>query len=236
MAFGIYKPGQGYWVRVLTAAMIGVLTLAASAWIWKEMQGLADRLPKTTYEIRVQEPVGAVQPGDRVLLTKAAESGMSGAVTELGSAEVSRYDAPSRTLWIKKIQMNASDLDPSQAKRVKAAVAGPGQEPAAFSAAVEGRPQGMPIIEPLYLQGIGAAVVLVLGVLLAFWLAGVRPGAVEFLIATDLEMKKVNWSSRKEIIGSTWVVIGATFLIAAALFVFDLGLQWFFRAIRVLEG
>jgi preprotein translocase SecE subunit len=39
-------------------------------------------------------------------------------------------------------------------------------------------------------------------------------------------MKKVNWTSRKEIIGSTKVVIGFMFLIAALLFIYD---QYFTR-------
>ena len=41
-----------------------------------------------------------------------------------------------------------------------------------------------------------------------------KPTNVDFLIATDSEMKKVNWTSRKELIGSTKVVIVFMFLIA----------------------
>ena len=41
-----------------------------------------------------------------------------------------------------------------------------------------------------------------------------KPANVDFLIATDSEMKKVNWTSRKELIGSTKVVILFMFLIA----------------------
>jgi len=53
-----------------------------------------------------------------------------------------------------------------------------------------------------------------------------KPKVVDFFIATESEMKKVNWTSRKEIIGSTKVVIGFMFLIAALLFVYD---QYFTR-------
>ena len=35
---------------------------------------------------------------------------------------------------------------------------------------------------------------------------------VDFMIATEGEMKKVNWSTRREILGSTWVVIAVTML------------------------
>ena len=41
-----------------------------------------------------------------------------------------------------------------------------------------------------------------------------KPTNVDFLIATDSEMKKVNWTSRKELIGSTKIVIMFMFMIA----------------------
>src|SRR5690606_24976417 len=55
------------------------------------------------------------------------------------------------------------------------------------------------------LYTIAGAVGLVLSVL-AWWLIN-RPKHAEFLIATDGEMKKVNWTSRRELIGSTKVVV-----------------------------
>ena len=58
-----------------------------------------------------------------------------------------------------------------------------------------------------------------------------KPKVVDFFIATESEMKKVNWTSRKEIIGSTKVVIGFMFLIATLLFVYD---QYFTRIFFLL--
>ena len=55
------------------------------------------------------------------------------------------------------------------------------------------------------------------------------------LIATDMEMKKVNWSTRKDIIASTYVVIGAAFLIAALIFGVDIFLKELFERIGVLK-
>jgi len=55
---------------------------------------------------------------------------------------------------------------------------------------------------------------------LVLWLAN-RPSSADFLIATESEMKKVSWSSRKEIIGSTKVVIIFMIVIAAILFGVD---------------
>jgi preprotein translocase subunit SecE len=63
--------------------------------------------------------------------------------------------------------------------------------------------------------GIPAVLVLVLAFVM-YRLVN-RPKTAEFLIATENEMKKVSWSSRREIIGSTKVVIVTTFLVAAVL-------------------
>ena len=72
---------------------------------------------------------------------------------------------------------------------------------------------------------------------LLYYLICVKPKVADFLIATEGEMKKVNWSTRREIIGSTWVVIGLTFFIAVAIFVLDyLIFTPFFQWIRVLDS
>ena len=69
---------------------------------------------------------------------------------------------------------------------------------------------------------------------LVYWATGVSRKTNEFFIQTEGEMKKVNWSTRQEVWGSTVVVIGACFLIASFLFGVDLLFQWFFRLIGVL--
>lgn len=57
----------------------------------------------------------------------------------------------------------------------------------------------------------------------------------DFMIATEGEMKKVSWSSRREVIGSTKVVIAFTVLMALLLFGVDLIFQYFFRSIGILR-
>jgi preprotein translocase subunit SecE len=61
-----------------------------------------------------------------------------------------------------------------------------------------------------------------------------KPTVADFLIATDSEMKKVNWTTRAELIGSTKVVIVFMFLIAFILFGFDTIFGYFFWFINVL--
>ncbi|MBI1827694.1 MAG: preprotein translocase subunit SecE [Planctomycetes bacterium] len=55
------------------------------------------------------------------------------------------------------------------------------------------------------------------------------------MIATEGEMKKVNWSSRREVVGSTKVVILFSMAMALYLFVVDIVFQTLFQAIGVLK-
>jgi len=48
-----------------------------------------------------------------------------------------------------------------------------------------------------------------------------RPKAADFFIATESEMKKVAWSSKAELIGSTTVVIVTVVLLAVFIYVAD---------------
>jgi preprotein translocase subunit SecE len=83
--------------------------------------------------------------------------------------------------------------------------------------------------------GVAACAIFAVGYcLLAFFLMN-RPTNADFLIATDSELKKVNWTSREELVGSTKVVILFMFVIAIFLFVVDLFFQYFFYAIGVLK-
>jgi preprotein translocase subunit SecE len=63
-----------------------------------------------------------------------------------------------------------------------------------------------------------------------------KPNTADFLIATDSEMKKVNWTSRKDLIGSTRVVIIFMFLIAGLLFGIDIVFGYVFYWLGVLKN
>jgi preprotein translocase SecE subunit len=73
-----------------------------------------------------------------------------------------------------------------------------------------------------------------IGLAWLFWYLMNKPGNVDFLIATDSEMKKVNWTSKHELIGSTKVVIFFMFLIALILFILDMYFTRVFYLLGVL--
>ena len=62
-----------------------------------------------------------------------------------------------------------------------------------------------------------------------------RPSNADFLIATDSEMKRVNWTSQKDLIGSTRVVIFFMFVVAIFLFLADLLFHTIFYELGVLK-
>ncbi len=134
MAAGIYKKGQGYWTRLMTAIALGLIVLLGVVWMWDLL-----------------------------------------ATVRVGFA---------------------------QAVFVQAAV---------------------PVV---VIAGFGW---------LGFYLIGLKPKVVDFMIATEGEMKKVNWSSRREILGSTWVVIGFTVFIALFCFCFDFVFQQVMTWMGVLD-
>jgi preprotein translocase SecE subunit len=62
-----------------------------------------------------------------------------------------------------------------------------------------------------------------------------KPRNVDFLIATDSEMKKVNWTTGNQLMGSTRVVILFLFFVAIFLSVVDLLFYELFHLLRVLQ-
>ena len=88
----------------------------------------------------------------------------------------------------------------------------------------------------IYASAAAAVLVIAIFGLVGFWLIGRRPKSVDFLIATEGEMKKVNWSTRREVVGSTIIVLVISFAIALLCASFDLVFAWFFTVIDVLDN
>lgn len=87
--------------------------------------------------------------------------------------------------------------------------------------------EGWPLYTVLAVVGVSMAA-------LAWWLIN-RPKNAEFLINTDVEMKKVNWTSRRELIGSTKVVVLFMLFMAAMLFAYDVVFSSIFYFMKVLN-
>ena len=135
MSVGIYKQGQGYWVRLMSAIGFGLLVMMGLVWLWDQLSG--------------------IQIGE---------------------------------------------------------------------------------IESVYVQGSIAIIVVTFFGLIGYHLIGRRPKFVDFMIATEGEMRKVNWSTKREIIGSTVLVILLTIFIAIFCKIADILFSTFFQWIDVLQS
>lgn len=228
MTFGLYKPGQGYWVRVLAAAMAGVLLLAASAWLWRSLQVIDP--PISAWQVTVSPAAGAAQPGEQVVLLAASDGVTPAQQVATATVRSSGSEGDTAVVLLENVVV-PPDLSIGSARQVA-----PGAgSPATLSGPIVGTPMAQRAFEALYIQAAGVGVLLLIGTIVIYWLVGVNARTAEFLIATDGEMKKVNWSTRKHVIDSTWVVIGYALLLSAGLFLVDTMFSQFFQLIRVLE-
>lgn len=234
MALGLYKPGQGYWVRVMTATMAGILILAACAWLWGQIEGPAGRLiPINQYQLNLSPAEGQTPPGGKVALhSVGTQQGQPG--PRIGTADVISSDSTSAggdRLVIKPPVFDDPAMDISSAKFIR-----PVETGGTLSGEINGGAVSKRAFEPIYIQAGAVGLVMLIGSILAYRFAGTKEGSVEFLIATDGEMKKVNWSTRKNVIDSTIVVILWAFLIAGGLFLVDLAFSNFFKLIGILQA
>jgi preprotein translocase subunit SecE len=90
--------------------------------------------------------------------------------------------------------------------------------------------QKLQIYNKLFLQTLVPTGVCVLFGLFIYWLVN-KPSVADFMIAAEGELKKVSWSTRREIAVSTIVVICVVALLALLLTATDFGFQLLFRSI-----
>jgi len=242
MGLGIYKHGKGYWVRTMTAIAAGVLTFATAAWVWQQMTRV--EAPTIAFDIRVQAIEGELPGvGDSVLLTQPGDPTVNPAPVAYGSAavqEVITADGVTR-LRIEEPTFAVLTEPPFTAVapdlRTVGSARGVITEGESFSAVVPntGGVQPVRMFPQIYIQAGAAGLALLIGGGLTYWLVGSKPRTAEFLIDTDAEMRRVNWSTKREIKASTATVIVASLLIAVFLTIVDLMFKTFFEAIGVLD-
>jgi preprotein translocase SecE subunit len=226
MSLGIYKPGQGYWIRVLSAVLATLLIGTLSVWVYNQMLVLADRIPKSGYRVGLETvPTAPFKAGDAVEFTTRPDS--TGKAENVATATV--VSAERQLVVVDNFQLADVKHNPGSAGLVRHA--GTTERGVLIPAS---QVVGIYPMEPILLGGIGVAVVLLFGAGIAYWFIAVKPSSVEFLIATDFEMTKVNWSTPREVMGHTWVVIGACFLLAASLWLVDQALVTVFTWMDLL--
>ncbi|MBL4591873.1 MAG: preprotein translocase subunit SecE [Phycisphaerales bacterium] len=220
----------------MSAAFVGLLILAGAGWGWGQAETV--RLPIRSWTLATNGTQGVGAVGDTINLYRYAENisvDEDDIYEVFGSALIESFEVGKGANA--KIVIN-SFSSPEVAKRggesLRVAIEKPGESPT-MSARVKGA-SSTPIFPVLYLQAGTAGAIMLIGATALYIYVGSYRKTVGFLIATDGEMKKVNWTSYREVKGSTIVVITATFLIAGFLFGVDTIFAKLFTWIGVLQN
>jgi preprotein translocase SecE subunit len=210
---------------MLTATIIALLSISLAMFLYNQAPAVVDRLPKKIWNVGLPPGTTAsIGVGTNVTLLASPDS--SGAAESIGTGTV--VNATSTTLRLEGVQIKPGK-DGSLIAALLPAAAAPGTASTLVTA-----PQGEPPVQAQLVGGALIAVVLLVGALVGYWLAGVRVKTVEWLIACDFEMKRVHWTTPREVMGNTIVVIGACVLLALVIFLADTGLSSLFGAIKLL--
>ncbi len=209
----MYKAGQGYWTRMMSAIFFGVLVAGGALWLSNQINAMS--VPTDSWNYTVASTDGFA-PAREVKLERNNE--------EVGSAFVRSVDGS--ILVLENLTMQSDQFPTATGLSISAE----GVDPVEVQSL-----QIVPKFEKTYLQGGVAAGVLLIGAIIVLWFCYSNKKFSEFLIATEGEMKKVNWSSRREVFGSTWVVIAISVLIAAILFVTDIVFKSIAEGINLIQ-
>ena len=208
----MYKPGQGYWTRMMSAIFFGVLVAGGALWLSSQIGAMNIAPASWRYTVSSTDA-----------FTSGAEGELRRSGVQIGSGFVQRVDGD-------VVELNSVLLNSGEPASAVDALAVEGNAPVERTAL-----QIVPKFERTYLQGGVAAGTLLIGAIIIFWFCYANKKSSEFLIATEGEMKKVNWSSRREVLGSTWVVIGISVIIAVLLFVSDIFFRWIATSIDLIQ-
>ena len=237
MNFGVYKPGQGYWVRMLTAVFAGALVLSGALWAWAQATRYVP--PTPTWKLSFVAVEGTLAEGVQVDFYEPTTDldAAAGELRLIGTAKVDSFavgDARTASAVVSSVRLTEGATLLSATRAVVEDIVGQGSP---FTAEIpKAGATGIKAFDVIYVQAAVAGVILLLGAVLTFIFVASKRRTVDFLIATDGEMKKVNWSTRKEVQGSTMVVVIASLMLAFTIFAVDYGFGAFFKLIGVLQS
>lgn len=244
--FQLNKPGHGKWTRILTASGIGVIVVFGLTWILGEMDGWMGPRSQITNVTPSGEIGGQTftvnasytdNDGKKVVGSVSYRAETADDVKAVVGALHRRMDTDNTsTVWKMAVP---SVVDSDKSLRLTGNVTGVQFD---IESSATGNAQLVAVMattarsgDATIAKGITAAVVLILFGAFTWWLLN-KETIVDFMGATETEMRKVNWPTKKEIIGSTWVVIFGTLFITAILFIVDFGFFALFTNIGILHA
>ncbi|MBA4029061.1 MAG: preprotein translocase subunit SecE [Planctomyces sp.] len=236
MPLGMHKPGQGYWVRVMTATLIGLFTLGAAYWGWTQSELVAVRLPSSTWSFTGALD-SALSSGDGSKLpTLGTKLTLQGPASEGGERPTIATGTIARRLATSDREFLVTGVEFAQGNASLERVASAALPDGSALITNIARASRQPLIQPALIQGGFAGLFMLLGSVAAYWFCASNPRSADFLINTDFEMRKVNWSTPTQIRGYTWVVIFSALFVSAVLLVFDTAFALFFGAVGIIPS
>jgi preprotein translocase SecE subunit len=227
---------------VLTAAGVGILVLAGAYWFGDQVLTLVVAPPKVSWKAsdlgsqlaawgKAHNDEIAGLHGIREVLSHKATSAKPVASVTISDREHS-YDLTSDKLQdaVNYRGPGSREGDSLSAAPTSASFS---QSDKTGATVVFQLPANWATLNLLYIQLACGGVIVLFFAGLMWWTLN-RPRIVEFAIATEAEMRKVNWPTRYEVLGSTWVVICGTLLMAVFLFSCDFVFTKFFHMIKIL--
>lgn len=209
----------------MTAVFAGMLSLGAAFWL-SELALLVE-LPTSSWSLGLANMTGDLPGGTTVTLLDGSTPPAQVATGVV--RKVSSHVGTAGTALVGQIQQVAGHYA-TDAKQIT----WPGASGGPSLTASVGATTGIPVFDIGYIRIGVATLAIMVGAYLVYWIVGRHAKSVDFLVAVDGEMKKVNWSTKRIIQNSTTVVIGASFFIAGALFVIDYAFSTFFQLVDVM--
>jgi preprotein translocase SecE subunit len=240
-SLALFKPGQGYWTRVLSGIGFAVLVLSGVAFIWTQLELIGtqgSRKAPTSAVVAALAKWGDAnaQPGLKAI------SDLQLSATPAGPIVVIKDNTQKGKAYSVPLAQFTAIFDPLIAQPAQGAKLEPlsprdavGVNLIPREASVSVKYESFAARNRIYIQSIVSAI-LVLSLGFAGYLVMNRPDIVDFFIATEGEMRKVNWPSKQELIGATWLVICGTIFMAVGIMVVDFGFLWFFQKIDVIQS
>ena len=227
----IKKYGQGYYTRLITAAAVGLLIMLC-------LTQAADSLTSTSWVKNVEKTI-AINVSKQVQGTTEANG--RDIFKALGIGDLEAVTGKTNQLKIKNNNVRSSQFQSldliTKINGKPIVVTKEGGVKEFFNSHDElsiSSPVSITILRPENQDFIVRASVLGGGAFvfgfIAFGLMNSNK-AVDYMIATEAEMRKVNWPPTSEVVGSTWIVICGTFLLVGLLFFSDVLFQWAFSFI-----
>jgi preprotein translocase SecE subunit len=232
-----YKRSQGQKVR--RGTILGILILAGCGIYTLLAHRSLGSGTENNWELPVPFAAGTVSAAGDVPAT-AAEGGLA-AGEPIHRYELNKLNEQARTEWVKVKDPGSSQFQPRQVvpreqfEETRRALAKAEDQRPPTSEAVTPASARFPTVRLLPHLQFTLPILLALASLWLAYRVVNYPVFADFLIATEAELNKVSWTTRRRLVQDTIVVLTTVLLMTVFLFVVDVAWGWLLSRVGVLQ-